>query len=515
MLETAIEQTVTFISPASNGAQHVSSIKTTMERLADMVSTYSASAKEHRLSKVHFLAPGVRAFLSTVFLDSVRVTENADILVKSPRFFENMQGSRSTLLDPQAVFNYVGFRVMIHFAAFLPQPSVRHLRALEANFLLPENASAQDFCTREVERVFPAIYARAFALQTANLSTWISAWSSELKRIFLQGLGFGATRIRAPQAAPTADKDNDARVARRILDSLKIEAAVPLWIVNDSTFDQYAQGLERQLSVTINLDPSNSLKRLCFFAKMLRENEIQQALLGASANQTAMSLFTTEARYDAQNSAIYMPLVTVNWSVPASSIAFAIHAARYAVRVFKALGPALRLGYARASEQPAGSDVYSKRYQEQLNATTRCLVEQYENASSNLKSAFLQKTTDRTPLGYALLDQTGALVQAYSVFKEKLSARRFGHSNFRLVGLPHLTPEQLFFVAYGHDNCEASDTVHRRHRWHERGELPPEDRVNFPLMQFEEFARAFACNSTAPMATNRHCSMVFTRTPQE
>ncbi|XP_075545683.1 uncharacterized protein LOC142579414 [Dermacentor variabilis] len=518
MLETAIGQTVMFISPASNGAQHVSSIKTTMELLADMVSTYPASyvdAKEHRMTKVRVLSPGVRAFLRTVFPDSVKVAENADILIKSPRFFEKLQGSRSTLLDPQAVFNYVGFRVMVHFAAFLPQQSVRHLRALEANFLLPENASAQDFCTREVERVFPAIYARAFALQTANLSTWVSEWPSQLKRIFLQGLGFRATRIHAPQAAPTSDQDNDAGFARRRLDSLRVEAAVPLWIVNDSSFDQYAQELERQLSVTLNLDPSNSLKRLCFFAKMLRENEIQQALLGTSANQTAMSLFGTEARYDARNSAVYMPLVTVNWSVPASSIASAIHAARYAVRVFKALGLALRLGYAHASEQRAGSDMYSKRYHGQRNATTRCLVEQYENASRSLKSAFLQKTADRAPLGAALLDQTDALVQAYTVFKEELSARRFGHSNFRLVGLPRLTPEQLFFVAYGHDNCEASDTVHRRRRWLESGELPPEDRVNIPLMHFEEFTRAFGCNSTAPMSANRRCPMVRTRTSQD
>ncbi|XP_050039232.2 uncharacterized protein [Dermacentor andersoni] len=518
ILETAIGQTVTFISPASNGAQHVSSIKTTMELLADMVATYPASyvgAKEHRMTKVRVLSPGVRAFLRTVFPDSVKVAENADILIKSPRFFEKLQGSRSTLLDPQAVFNYVGFRVMVHFAAFLPQPSVRHLRALEANFLLPENASAQDFCTREVERVFPAIYARAFALQTANLSTWVNEWPSQLKRIFLQGLGFRTTRIRAPQAAPTSDQDNDAGFTRRRLDSLKVEAAVPLWIVNDSSFGQYTQELERQLSVTLNVDPSNSLKRLCFFAKMLRENEIQQALLGTSANQTAMSLFGTEARYDARNSAIYMPLVTVNWSVPASSVAFAIHAARYAVRVFRALGLALRLGYAHASEQRAGSDIYSKRYQGQLNITTRCLVEQYENASRSLKSAFLQKTADRTPLGAALLDQTDALVQAYAVFKEELSARRFGHSNFRMVGLPHLTPEQLFFVAYGHDNCEASDTVHRRRRWLESGELPPEDRVNIPLMQFEEFTRAFACNSTAPMTANRRCPMVRTRTSQD
>ncbi|KAH7967801.1 hypothetical protein HPB52_002551 [Rhipicephalus sanguineus] len=498
MLKTAIEQAVMFISPATNGAPYVSSIKTTMELLADMVSTDSAEAKRHRLTKIHVLPTGMRTFLRTVFLDSVRVAENVDILVKSMRFFENLQGSRSSLLDPQAVFNYVGFRVMVHFAAFLPQPNVRRLRALEANYLLPENASAQDFCTREVERVFPAIYTHAFALQTTNLSNWLSAWSKELKRI--------VTQAWAPKPAPVTAQ-NDAHVPRHRLDSLKVEDAVPQWILNDSSFGPYAQGLERQLSVALNLDPSNSLKRLCSFSKMLRQDEIEQALQGAFENRSVGSLFGTDAKYDALTHTIYVPLVTVNWSLPADSIAFAVHAARYAVRVFKALAPMLRQEYTRSSEQPNNSEVYSKGYQEQPNATTRCLVEQYENASRNLKSAFLYKMTDRTLLGPALLDQTTALVQAYSVFKEKLRARRFEDSNFRLIGLPHLTPEQLFFVAYGQDNCEVSDTVHRRRQWHEHGELPPEDRVNIPLMQFEEFARVFACNDTAPMAADRLCPM--------
>ncbi|KAH6937324.1 hypothetical protein HPB50_026736 [Hyalomma asiaticum] len=505
MLKTAIEQALAFLSPANNSAPHISSIKTTMEQLADMVSTDpagSVGARKHQLTKVHLLATGVHTFLRTVLPDSITVPGNTDILVKSPRFFENLQGSKGSLLDPQAVFDYLGFRVVVHFAAFLPQPSVQRLRALEAGYLLPKDAYAQDFCTREVERVFPAIFARAFALRTTNLSNWLSAWSSELNRI--------ATRIQASKAEPVTAQ-NDADITRQVFDSLKIEAAAPQWILNDSSFERYAQGLEQQLSVALNLDPSNSLKRLCFFTKMLRQDEMEQALQGTSDNQSAVSLFGTEPKYDALSNTIYMPLVTVNWSLPADSIAFAVHAARYAVRVSKALVPMLRQDNAHSSEQFSSSD---RHYQQQLNAMTKCMVEQYENASRNLKSTFLQ-VTDHTPLGPALSDQTVALMHAYSVFKEKLRARRFEKANFRLSGLPHLTPEQLFFVAYGHDNCEASNTIHQRRWWFERGELPAEDRVNFPLMQFEEFARVFTCNGTAPMVANRRCPMAHTATTDD
>ncbi|KAL3178231.1 hypothetical protein MRX96_038742 [Rhipicephalus microplus] len=422
MLRTAIEQAVTFISPATNGTSYVSGIKTTMELLADMVSNDSAGSactERHRLTKVHDLPAGVRTFLHTVFLDTMRVDDNVDILVKSMPFFENLQEPRSSLLDPQALFNYVGFRVMVYFAAFLPQPNLRRLRALEVNYLLPENASAQDFCTREIERVFPVIYARAFALQMTNLTNWLRMWSSELNRIVTQ------TWEPAPVSA------HNTQVTRHKLDSLKVKSAVPQWILNDSSFGPYAQGLERQLSVALNLDPSNSLKRLCFFTKMLRQDEIEQALRGASENLSVSSLFSTDAKYDAPSLTIYVPMIIFNWTFPADSVPFVVHAARYAVRVFKALAPMLRQNH----EQPNSSEVY-EGYHERLNDTTRCLVEQYENASRNLKSAFLNKMTDRTRLGHALLDQTTALVQAYSVFKENLRARRFVNSNFRLAGLP-------------------------------------------------------------------------------
>ncbi|KAK8756422.1 hypothetical protein V5799_000854 [Amblyomma americanum] len=511
MLESAAEQTATFMNPAASGRQIASEVRKTSELLADMISNDSARSfgtQGYRLSTVRVLEPNVQTFLRTVFLDSRRVADNAPILVKSPQFLENLGGTKGSKLDPQAVLNYIGFRVMVYFAAFLPQPSVRRLRALEANFMLPENASVQDFCTREIERVFPAIHARAFVLQIRNFSASVKLRSSELKSKFIQALE-ELTWIAAPGATPAPVQDSDAGVARRKLESLTVEDAVPSWVLNNSSFEQYTQSLERQLEVALNLDPSNSLKRFCLFAKLLSHSELHEALLeGPSANRTALSVFGTETSYDAQKKRISVPLAVVDWSVPADSIAFVIHAARYAVRVLKALVRGLLPDYEYASNQSVGGRSYSEGYRERLRATVRCLLGQYQNASKTVKGEFFQRVMNHAPAGTALLEQSVALMQAHSVFKDHLRARRVWHSDFRLAGLPRLTSEQLFFVAYARDNCEASDQVHQRRRWLDHGLLPPEDRVNFPLAQFDAFARAFTCNHTAPMAANGHCALI-------
>ncbi|KAH9373859.1 hypothetical protein HPB48_009261 [Haemaphysalis longicornis] len=223
-----------------------------------------------------------------------------------------------------------------------------------------------------------------------------------------------------------------------------------------------------------------------------------------------MSVFDTLAKYDRHTNKVYVPLGIVNYSTPVNSTEFAIHAARYAVRFFKALVPVLYPNYARTLGQRRDSWLYSKQYQGRFEAAVDCLLTQYHNTNEDLKSTFLRTLADRTSAGPALMEQTLALMQAYSAFKELLNNQSTQRSNFQLAGqLQGGTPEQLFFVAYAQDNCDTSDNVHRRRQFHaDISQLPPEDRVNFPLTQLEAFARAFACNHTESMVANKRCPII-------
>ncbi|KAL1432985.1 hypothetical protein MTO96_001969 [Rhipicephalus appendiculatus] len=50
-----------------------------------------------------------------------------------------------------------------------------------------------------------------------------------------------------------------------------------------------------------------------------------------------------------------------------------------------------------------------------------------------------------------------------------------------------MSSDQLFFVYYALDNCERSDDAYHARAFDIRFELPPEDRVNFPLLKMDAF----------------------------
>ncbi|KAH9373860.1 hypothetical protein HPB48_009260 [Haemaphysalis longicornis] len=195
LLESAVEESFRLTSPAANDGRHASyasGIKRTMQLLSKLSANASSAQpigpRIYRLSRVRLLLPSVWSFVRAVFLHPSKVADNAAILIKSPRFFENFESAQESQFEPQAILNYIGFRVVVYFAAFLQLPSVRRLRVLEANFMLPDNASAREFCTREMERLFPALYARAFMMQLRNPSVLPSMWSPALKSKFAEGL---------------------------------------------------------------------------------------------------------------------------------------------------------------------------------------------------------------------------------------------------------------------------------------------------------------------------------------
>ncbi|KAL3254761.1 hypothetical protein MRX96_017509 [Rhipicephalus microplus] len=97
----------------------------------------------------------------------------------------------------------------------------------------------------------------------------------------------------------------------------------------------------------------------------------------------------------------------------------------------------------------------------------------------------------------AFLQQTVAVQLAFRAFQELLQIRRTWNLEFRLAQLPGLSVDQLFFVYYALDNCEASDVVYQEQHgpW-----LPAHYRVNVPLRNVVEFAAIFSCPPDSDMA---------------
>ncbi|XP_075543282.1 uncharacterized protein LOC142577712 [Dermacentor variabilis] len=121
----------------------------------------------------------------------------------------------------------------------------------------------------------------------------------------------------------------------------------------------------------------------------------------------------------------------------------------------------------------------------------------------------MRSMSDVSPAGFSLLEQTVALMAAYWAFQELLTVKRVWRSDFRFAQLPDLSSDQLFFLYYALDNCERSDDAYQARAFDTRFELPPEDRVNFPLLQMDAFKHAFGCRGRSPMATASQCSVAF------
>ncbi|XP_040357192.1 uncharacterized protein LOC121046722 [Ixodes scapularis] len=505
LLTGAIEQSIMFMNADANVRLHISNIKQTMVLFAKLVAGPNVrymGVENYRLSKVRLLASGVRAFLGAAFLDTVAVTDGTDIMVKSPLFFERLEHAESSEFSPTNLLNYLGFRVMVYFGTFLEQRLLRQLRAIEAGFSYQENTTLERFCTKEVERILPAFYLRAYSLQMTKTSLLPKSWTSKLERTFIQQLQRVAW-ARDPRGT-TAPSDSDVRMAKYKILSHTIQPSTPAWVLQNASFLEYHRALLHHLEVSLSLDPTSVLKRIILFVRLVQRERLREPW--ALNNTTTSSVFDSEARYDVQRKNVHVPMAIINASVPANSTAFVVHISRYGVRIFKALIPALYQEYVyEANQHDEGPLLYTDGYQERLRDTVSCLLSQYKLLAGQLKSTFLKGIPDLTSAGLAILEQTLALQQAYWTFQEFLNIKRVWRSDFRLAGLPQLSSEQLFFVAYALDNCEASDDLFRSHRFHTTFQLPPEDRVNFPLSQLEAFAQAFSCQQESPMIGRKRC----------
>ncbi|CAN7942382.1 unnamed protein product, partial [Ixodes pacificus] len=428
LLTGAIEQSIMFMNADANVRLHISNIKQTMVLFAKLVAGPNVrymGVENYRLSKVRLLASGVRAFLGAAFLDTVAVTGGTDIMVKSPLFFERLEHAESSEFSPTNLLNYLGFRVMVYFGTFLEQRLLRQLRAIEAGFSYQENTTLERFCTREVERILPAFYLRAYSLQMTKTSLLPKSWTSKLERTFIQQLQRVAW-ARDPRGT-TAPSDSDVRMAKYKILSHTIQPFTPAWVLRNASFLEYHRGLLHHLEVSLSLDPTNVLKRIILFVRLVQRERLREPW--AVNNTTTSSVFDSEARYDVQRKNVHVPMAIINASVPANSTAFVVHISRYGVRIFKALIPALYQEYVyEANQHDQGPLLYTDGYQERLRDTVSCLLGQYKLLAGQLKSTFLKGIPDLTSAGLAILEQTLALQQAYWTFQEFLNIKRVWRS---------------------------------------------------------------------------------------
>jgi len=99
-------------------------------------------------------------------------------------------------------------------------------------------------------------------------------------------------------------------------------------------------------------------------------------------------------------------------------------------------------------------------------------------------------------LGENLADN-GGLRQAYQAARLQPDAPR----------IDGFTAAQRFFLAWAQIRCENVTDNEMRHRTHSDGHSPGRLRVNVVVSNMTEFASAFGCPATAPMARANRCTL--------
>ncbi|KAL3209865.1 hypothetical protein MRX96_037672 [Rhipicephalus microplus] len=509
LIFTSVREAVSLVR-AGPEIEEISNL--TMETLltiSDITSAPSVryfGSENYRLTPLGDMQSGVKSMLEAIFYRYRVLDDSSEILVKSPSYFERLL-SPNVMPRPRGLLNYMGYRVFLLFAAFTSSTALQEVHSILAHrFLGFRDANRLNLCAREVEHVLPAMYARAFFRQMRNTSfdTLARAWSSKVEQVFQRGL---ARLSWFRERGYNFHNSVDLLLAKHKLSTSLIRYFYPNWVMNNASYAAYAYQLQERLDKVRGF-PDSGVKVMRALYGLRFDEKIEPFVGHASGLAFPASSLDASPRYDVETKSLFVPVAVMNASVPTNGSMFAFHIARYGVRLIKGLMPVLYNDFVFSSGPYDNAPLlYTQGYDRRLRDTIKCLVGDYYRAPDILKSNFMRSMGDISPAGFSLLEQTVALMVAYWAFQELLTVKRVWQSDFRFAQLPDLTSEQLFFVYYALDNCERGDDAYYARAFDARFELPPEERVNFPLLQMDAFKRAFGCRGRSPMATAPLCSV--------
>ncbi|CAN8032537.1 unnamed protein product [Ixodes persulcatus] len=507
LVAASIQESLSLMKKNVDFDEIANTIKAVMVFLSKLVADPAVrylGSENYRVLPLHQLDEGVTTLVQTVFAGSAGINVNTEVLVKSPSYFKDLATLGS--LEPRSVLNYLGFRILVHFGTFMSSSSLQQMRSVILGYSIdPYRPGIKEVCSREVEHVLPPMYFRAFALrqQRTGFHTMAQMWATQVEDSFRHGL----SRLSWIPGDRSSPRDStDMHLAHFKLSLSTLYHFYPPWIVDNKTYQAYVDDLRRELA---SVDQNRIVQLWRALLRVQQQQKTQQLVTGLVGRSITGSLFDTLPSYNTQKNSVFIPVAVMNHSIPARGSLFAFHIARFGVRIFRGLLPVIYNDFVFSEQKQEDVPMlFSDAYQKRLQKTVQCLLDAFQNTPQFLKSNFLKNLADVTAAGFSFLEQTVALVQAFSAFQERLNIKRIWKSDFRLSGLPKLSAEQLFFVYYALDNCEASDDDYRSRAFETRFALPPEDRVNFPLIHFEEFKKAFSCPAGSPMAQPDRCVVV-------
>ncbi|KAH7932990.1 hypothetical protein HPB49_006212 [Dermacentor silvarum] len=216
-----------FRGAITESAQLVQNSGLIYELMSDVMAVFKSIAKrrpalpglEVRLVPLESLPQGIRTFLTVVFEGIL--ASNTTVQYRNPVYFEQELSALFREIGPRAVINYLGFRLLVRLAPFLPDSmNLLRLHSIESTGRILSPTPKWVLCLRVVASVLPVCVVKAHArLTIASGSDLTSrAWLSQLESLF-----FRSSRRYAWMDSATH------RVARFVLRRLRLARFYPQW----------------------------------------------------------------------------------------------------------------------------------------------------------------------------------------------------------------------------------------------------------------------------------------------
>ncbi|KAI3415445.1 hypothetical protein GPALN_005051 [Globodera pallida] len=134
----------------------------------------------------------------------------------------------------------------------------------------------------------------------------------------------------------------------------------------------------------------------------------------------------------------------------------------------------------------------------------QCVIHQYSRQCCPLKRGNIRCANGERTQGENIADLAG-LQAAYRAYRKYIERTRAGVEEDRLPGLEQYSPNQIFWISYGQNWCEAFDEAKLAWQLRNDPHSPSECRVNQVVQDIYEFSRDFNCPNSLPMNPNERC----------
>jgi len=143
-------------------------------------------------------------------------------------------------------------------------------------------------------------------------------------------------------------------------------------------------------------------------------------------------------------------------------------------------------------------DIFDEETGAQFNERAQCIISQYDKYSP-IPGFYVDGTLT---LGENIAD-VGGVKNAFRGYKAWEAANGAEFKDHQVVS--QLTNDQLFFVLLGQTWCTKADPIAIIYQLINDVHSPSQYRVNGPLSNFDEFAKAFQCPSNSHMVNSPQC----------